>query len=48
MKMCCVVHDSAQPHTAAPTVETFQQLCFEILEHPLHNSDNAQSHFHLL
>jgi hypothetical protein len=47
-KIYCVVHDSAHPYPAAPTVETFQQLCFEILEHPLYNSDNVQSDFYLL
>jgi hypothetical protein len=40
----CVV---ARPHTAAYTVETFQNLNFEVLEHPSYSPDTAPLDHHL-
>ena len=39
-------HDNARPHTAAATVETVQQLGFELLQHPPYSPDLAPSDYH--
>jgi len=40
-------HDNAHPHTAAATVETVQQLGFELLQHPPYSPDLAPSNYHI-
>ena len=40
-------HDNARPHTAAGTVETVQQLGFELLEHPPYSLDLVPSDYHI-
>jgi len=40
-------HDNARPHTAAATVETVQQLSFELLHHPPYSPDLAPSEYHI-
>ena len=40
-------HDNARPHTAAATVETVQQLGFELLQHPPYSPDLAPSDYHI-
>ena len=42
-----LLHDNARPHSAAKTVETLQDLRFEVLEHPPYSPDLAPSDFHL-
>ena len=39
-------YDNARPHTAAATVETVQQLDFELLQHPPYSPDLAPSDYH--
>jgi hypothetical protein len=42
------LHNNATPHTAGKIKrENIEKLCWEILEHPLHNPDLAPSDFHL-
>ena len=41
------MHDNARPHTVAHTVETLQELKFEVLAHPPYNPDFAPSDYHL-
>jgi len=40
-------HDNARPHKAAVTVETVQQLGFEILHHPPYSPDLAPRDYHV-
>jgi histone-lysine N-methyltransferase SETMAR len=40
-------HNNARPHTAATTVETVQQLGFEVLQHPPYSSDLTPSDCHI-
>jgi len=40
-------HDNACPHTAAATVETVQQLGFELLQHPPSSLDLVPSDYHI-
>ena len=40
-------NDNARPHTAAATVETVQQLGFELLQHPPYSPDLAPSGYHI-
>jgi len=40
-------HDNACPHTAAATVETVQQLSFELLRHPPYSPDLGPSDYHI-
>ena len=40
-------HDNARPHTAAATVETVQQLGFELLQHPPYSPDLAPNDYHI-
>jgi hypothetical protein len=42
-----LLHDIAHPHTAAHTVQTLEQLHYEVLEYPPYNSDLALSGYHL-
>jgi hypothetical protein len=42
-----LLHDNACPHTAAHTVQTFQQLHFDVLEHPPYSPDFALSYHNL-
>jgi len=42
-----LLHDNARPHTTAHTINTLQQLNWEVLEHPAHSPDLAPSDFHL-
>jgi len=42
-----LLHDNARPHTAAHTVETLQNLKFEVLAHPPYNPELAPSDYHL-
>lgn len=42
-----LLHDNARPHSAAKTLETLQELRFEVLEHPPYSPDLAPSDFHL-
>ena len=41
-------HDNACPHTAVVTVETVQQLGFELLQHPPYSPDLAPSDYHIV
>ena len=40
-------HDNAHPHTAAATVQTVQQLGFELLQHPPYSPDLSPSDYHI-
>jgi len=40
-------YDNIRPHTAAATVETVQQLGFELLQHPPYSPDLAPSDYHI-
>jgi len=40
-------HDNARPHTAAATVETVQQMGFELLQHHPYSPDLAPSDYHI-
>jgi histone-lysine N-methyltransferase SETMAR len=40
-------HDSARPHAAAATIETIQELNFELLPQPSYSPDLAPSDYHL-
>jgi hypothetical protein len=42
-----VLQDNASPQTAAHTVESFSQLNFELLKHPLYICDLAPCDCHL-
>jgi hypothetical protein len=50
---CCIllskgvllIHNNAQPHTAAAAVTTIQKLKFETINHPL--TDLTSSNYHL-
>jgi len=41
-----LLHDKAWPHTARLTLETVDQLGFEVLPHPPHSPDLAPSDYH--
>jgi histone-lysine N-methyltransferase SETMAR len=41
-------HDNARPHTARATQGRFQELQWEILEHPPYSPDLAPSDYHLI
>jgi hypothetical protein len=45
-KRILLLHDNAQPHTAAATVTTFQKVKFETMYHPLYTLDFAPSVYH--
>jgi histone-lysine N-methyltransferase SETMAR len=38
-------HDDARPHAATATIETIQELNFELLPHPPYSPDLAQSDY---
>ncbi|XP_014782511.1 histone-lysine N-methyltransferase SETMAR-like [Octopus bimaculoides] len=38
-KKVLLLHDNSRPHTVAQTVESINQLGFEVLEHPAYNLD---------
>ncbi|KAM7308721.1 histone-lysine N-methyltransferase SETMAR [Ixodes scapularis] len=40
-------HDNARPHTAALTVQTINELSWELLPHPPYSPEVAPSDFHL-
>jgi histone-lysine N-methyltransferase SETMAR len=40
-------HDNARTHTARATQERFQELQYQLLEHPPYSPDLAPSDFHL-
>ena len=42
-----LLHDIARPHTAHLTINTFQKINWEFLEHPAHSPDLAPFDFHL-
>ncbi|KAK8406844.1 hypothetical protein O3P69_007418 [Scylla paramamosain] len=42
-----LLHDNARPHTAVHTINTLQELHFEVLEHPAYSPDLAPSDYHL-
>jgi histone-lysine N-methyltransferase SETMAR len=42
-----LLHNNACPHTAAHTINTFQQLKWEVLKHSAHSPDLMPSNFHL-
>jgi hypothetical protein len=43
-----LLHNSARPHTVASTLETLRKMKWEVMKHPAHSPDLAQSDFHLL
>jgi len=42
-----LLHDNAQPHTAARTAQLFQQFRCEVFDHPPYSPDLAPSDYHL-
>ena len=46
-KESLLLHDNAQPHTAAHTLETLKQLKWEATEQPAYSLDLVPSDFHL-
>jgi hypothetical protein len=46
-KRVLLLHENAQLHTAAHTVDTLRALKFEVLKHPPYSPDLAPSDFHL-
>jgi len=42
-----LLNENARPHTAHLTINTIQQLNWEVLEHPAYSPDLAPSYFHL-
>jgi histone-lysine N-methyltransferase SETMAR len=41
------LHDNTHPHTANQTVETVNELGFELMEHLPYSPDLAHSNFHI-
>jgi hypothetical protein len=42
-----LLHDDVRPHTANHTVETVNELRFEVMEHPPYSPNHAPSDFHM-
>jgi len=42
-----LLHENARRHTTHLTINTFQKMNWEVLEHPAHNPDLAPFDFHL-
>jgi histone-lysine N-methyltransferase SETMAR len=47
LKDAILLHDNARPHTANQTVETVNELGFEVMEQPPYSPDLAPSDFHM-
>jgi hypothetical protein len=42
-----LLHDKAHPNTAVHIIQTLQQLCFDVKEHPPYTPDITPSGYHL-
>jgi histone-lysine N-methyltransferase SETMAR len=47
LKDVILLHEKARPHTVNQTVETINELGFELMEHPPYSTDLAPSDFHM-
>jgi hypothetical protein len=47
VKIICLLHDKACPHTAAVTTGTCEEMHWEILQHPTCSPDLAPGEIHL-